>query len=272
MKRTLSLIALVAICSAMMVSCKNVKSNEPTPEEIEAQKLALADSVLAIVDNLSAQYQEISNEANFLEIIKLTDEQKMVKPDYLLDLSLAETFLTREQKTNALAIYATDILVRQLFDMPTDEANAVISKLLADLNRPLDISILSSGEKASEMLVEQYNKTKEMGEVNYFWKFQFAVLLEVEYFLSKDPDLYLANYTEEMNQASLNQWKYICTALIELAPYDEEIKLLLEDWSALYNNMTPEEVNACFETVEKAKETYKSGKFNVEEVRNALLQ
>jgi len=272
MKHTLTLFAVMAISSAMMVSCKNAKTQEPTPEEIEAQKMALADSVLAIVDNLSAKYQEVSNDANLFDVINLTDEQKLVKPDYLLDLSLAETLLTREQKTNALAIYATDLLVRQLFDMPTDEANAVISKLLADLNRPLDPSILSSDKKASEMLVEQYNKIKEIGEVTYFWKFQFAVLLEVEYFLSKDPDLYLANYTEEMNRACIDEWKYIMNALVALAPYDDEIKTILEDWSTLYNNMTPEEVNACFETVEKAKETYKSGKFNVEVVRNSLLQ
>jgi len=272
MKRTFHLVALVAICSAMMVSCKNAKTTELTLEEVEAQKFELADSVLAVIDNLAAQYQEISNSTDVYSIINLTDEQKMVKPDYLLDPSRVEEFLTKEQKTNALAFYTIDIFVRQLYDMPTDEANAAIAKLMTELNRPLDMSIITNDQKPSEKLVAQYNAMKERGEINYFWKFQYAVLLETEYILSQNPDLFLANYTEEINQASIKQWEYLRTALNNLSNYDEEIKMIWDSWVPVVENMSEEEFVSSVATVEKLKETYKSDTFHYEEMRNALLK
>jgi len=134
MKRTLTLIALVAICCAMMVSCKNTKTTEPTPEEIQAQKVALADSVLAEIDAFADEYMLASDNAFFIADYELTEEEKLVKPDYLLEPSFANTLVTKSQKVNALAFYLADIQVRKLYDMPMEEAKEVIAKLAIELN------------------------------------------------------------------------------------------------------------------------------------------
>jgi len=75
MKRTLTIFTLAAICAAMMVSCKNTKTTEPTPEEIQVQKQALADSVLAQMDALYEAYNEKFQKVNAVKELAKYDEE-----------------------------------------------------------------------------------------------------------------------------------------------------------------------------------------------------
>jgi len=137
MKRSLTLVALVAICCAMMVSCRHTKNTEPAPEDLQEQKQALADSVLARIDDLVNEYYDATSKTFSFRNLELTETEKMVKPDYLLDPAVANTLVTRTQKINAIAIYMVEYGVRKGFDMPLDEVEEVTAKLLADIYTPV---------------------------------------------------------------------------------------------------------------------------------------
>jgi len=86
-----------------MVSCKNnnkkTQSKNPSQEEVQEMKQALADSVLAEIDAFADQYSDAASKAFRLQAMELTDDEKQVKPDYLLDPSLVSKFVTKSQNT-----------------------------------------------------------------------------------------------------------------------------------------------------------------------------
>jgi len=269
MKHTLSLIALVAICCAMMVSCKNNKSNDPTPEEIQAQKVALADSVLAEIDAFAEEYMLASKNTFRIPSFELTEEEKMVKPDYLLEPSIASTLVTKSQKVNALAIFLTDVSVRKIYDMPLDETKEVIAKLAIELNHPFipDYEMLES-----EIIKKEYETCRERGDLAYFWQFQNAIVAEVGYVIAQNPELFFRKITEEQNQAFVKRTIEKNMAMRELAKYDEEMAGVLE----IYNNTklvsSDEEKAIVYDSIESSKQYFIANKDKFIAKRNALLQ
>jgi len=153
MKRTLTLITCAAVCCAMMVSCKNAKTAEPTQEEIQAQKQALADSVLAQIDAIADEYFVVSESAFRIPEFKLSEEEKMVKPDYLLEPSFANTLVTKSQKVNAMAIYIVELAIRKIYDIPMDEAKEVIAKLAVELNYEVPYDDIANLPRSEERRV-----------------------------------------------------------------------------------------------------------------------
>jgi len=271
MKRTLTILALVALCSAMMVSCKNKKSNESIPEEIQEQKVALADSVLAKIDAFADEYFVASGNSFRIANFELTEEEKMIRPDYLLEPSFANTLVTKSQKVNALAIYVIDYGVRKIYDMPLDETKEVIAKLAAEINHPFDVSIHSDYEMPlSEKIRKEYEACKERGDLVYFWKFQNAILREMDYLLSKNADLFF-NKISDAEVAEFDRlWDNLIDAVKVLAEYDDEMRLV---FNKIYNPSNREEFdNMYFSSKEAAAEMFRSNKLQFIENRNALLQ
>jgi len=271
MKRTISLIALAAICSAMMVSCKN-KQSEPTSEDIQAQKVALADSVLAKIDAIAEQYIINGDASDIMNLITLSDEEKMVKPDYLLDPSEVNNFITKSQQVNALGIYSMDYYILKIYDMPTDAMQEAITKLVAELNFPFEQGFLSQFSSASEMLREEYRLFKERGEICYFWQLIGASLSETEYIISHNPELFCKNLTNEANAAYNTQWEYYYETIEQLAPYDEGINTIYKLFVEWYGDETDIDVDEGFETVESSIASIKEDFDNCVEYRNNLLK
>jgi len=274
MKRTFTLFALVAICFAMTVSCKNAKKSAPTQEEIAAQKQALADSVLAEIDSLTDHFFDVSSKSFILNTLGLTTAEKMVKPDYLLDPALVGNFVTKTQKVNALAFYIVDYGVRRLYDMPQEENKEAIAKLAADLNHPIDIDFMTSKEPGSEKLKirKEYEICRERGDVAYFWHFQNAVMVETGYVMSQNPEIFLSKITEE-------QWQCFCArmsdgmkAVEELAPYDEEMAQIKENRSKNRVAASDEERVRRDNSKEAALQYYLSHKDEYAAIRNSILQ
>ncbi len=270
MRRPLSFLALAAICSAMMVSCKS-RQSEPTPEEIQAQKVALADSVLAEIDAFADEYFVASGNAFRLGNFELTEEEKMVKPDYLLDPSFANTLATKSQKVNALAYYITDLSVRTIYDMPLEETKEVIAQLALELNHQVDVNIYTDYEMPlSEKIRKEYEACKERGDVAYFWQFQNAILRETKYLLSKNADMFFNKISDAQVAEFDRRWDNFIDAVKVLSESDDEMRLVLDN---TYIPSNREEFdNMYYSSKEAAKEMYKSNKFQFIERRNALLQ
>jgi len=276
MKKTYILIALAMVAALSMVSCKNNNKNtqEPTQEEVQEQKQALADSVLSVIDDLAVKFIESCDKGDFSLNLVLTDEEKMVKPDYLLDPSLASTFVTKSQKITALAYLFVDYLVLSAYDMPLEATNEAIAKLAAEVNYPADIDEMFNDctTPPSNYIKQVYNAYKERNDLAAFWKFQYGILLETAYVISNNPELYYKYINDETNAAINEQWVDFENAVKLLAPYDEEISSinnLAADW---FGNETEYDINEGYESIESAIATYKEYSDKYAEFRNLLLE
>lgn len=272
MKKTYLLFAIAMFAVLSLVSCKSNKSNQPTPEDVKEMKLALADSVLAQIDALEADFQDAAGKSILFAQIALTDKEKMVKPDYLLDPAEVDNFVTKDQKVSALAFYILEKNLRKAYEMPTDAAEAAISKLLVDINYPLDEELIKSDAPISEKIKSEYELCSERGEQDLYWRFQYSLLCDMNYLLASNPDLFFSKITDDNISAYDRQWAKCFEAIKYLAAYDEEMDELFIAEASRSNGLSTEEIRARFANVDAAKATFKSNEFHPIEWRNSLLK
>jgi len=274
MKKSYILIALAMVAALSVVSCKcsSNKSQEPTQEEVQEMKQALADSVLAEIDEIAERYWDAQGKSSIIQSTILTDEQKMIKPDYLLDPSVANTLVTKSQKINALAISVVDIAVCKVYDMPYEELQEAAAKLAADLNVPFDVQFSNGNAPLSEKIKATYNACKERGEVSLFWQFENAGIYETNYIISQSPEVYLGKITDEQWQAFYKARHARLDAVAKLAKYDEEMALLAEFSNNNKVKASIEDKNRKNQSIEFAKHFYSANKDKYATKRNALLQ
>jgi len=275
MKHIHILIALAMLAALTMVSCGNNKkaqNQEPTQEEVQEMKQALADTVLAYIDSCVEKLCDATSKSFRIQTMELTDEEKMIKPDYLLDPSVSNNLVTKTQKINALAIYLAELGIRKLYDMPQEETKEVIAKLALDVNHPIDDDLLTSDTPTSEKMKKEYEICKERGDVAYFWQFQVAALTEISYLLAQNPELFFSKITDEQWQswAVLKQTRR--AALEELAKYDEEMAQVWELRKKNRITASDEENNSIDQSIDVAKQYYIANKDKYIAKRNALLQ
>lgn len=271
MKKLSLFIAFAMLAAFTMVSCNN-KQKEPTQEEVQEMKQALADTVLAQIDAWVDEYITTSEKGVTIRGFELTEKEKQVKPDYLLDPAEANKFVTKTQKVNALAIYVVELGLRNVYDMPVEDAKAAIVKLAAEVNYPIDINKLGSNVPLSELIKSEYEKCRENGDLALFWQFENAIVYETHYNLANNSELFFSKITEK-------QWRNFCqrrstriNAIKELAQYDEEMAALLEFCTKNRVSKSDEERNARDSSIECAKQFYIANKDKYIAKRNALLQ
>lgn len=273
MKRPSISIALSLFAVIAFVSCKNGNNSEQTiKDEIEDQKEELTDSILSYIDELAEKYINASDSTDIFSTIKLSEDEKMIKPDYLLEPKDATMLESKFQKVNALAIYVQERSVRRIYDMPTDEADEAIARLIVGLNHPIDAKILSSNDPASEKIKKEYTLCRESGDLSFFWLFQNALMCETDYLISQNPDLFLGKVSKFELQTLNRQWTYFKYAVDKLAFYDDEMKLLDDMVDENANGLTDEEITASYATMEATKKLYQTIKEKVAERRKALLE
>lgn len=271
MKKFSLFIAFAMLAALTMVSCNN-KPQEPTQEEIQAQKQALADSVLAEIDAIADEYFIVSENCFQTKGFELTEKEKQIKPDYLLDPAEASKFVTKSQKVNAMAVYLQELAVREIYGMPTQETKEVITKLAAEVNFRFDIDKYDANVPLSERIKANYEYCKENGDLASFWQFEYANIFEINYIIAQNSALFFSKISEE-------QWKFFCqskaagiSAIKELAKYDEEMASLLE----FRNKYTPfssdEEREKIDSSIESAKQFREANKDKYIALRNAMLQ
>ncbi len=277
MKKTYLFIAL-AMVAAMTVSCKNnnkkaAKTAEANAEVVEAAKIILADDVLATIDEIAQAFLDESKNVIITEIISssLTDEEKLVKPDYLLEAAQVNELVTKSQKLNALAILFVERYIRQAYGMSTEETDKVSAHLIAELNHPVladEMNNLSPSEKARKT----YETCKENGEVPYYWQWAFAMQIEYNYLISKNADVFFRNITKEQFDSFAFRYRNCRSALRILAEYDEEIASILKAHDASRVANSDEESDILFATKESAKEYMVASKDIIASRRAALLK
>jgi len=276
MKSTYILIALAMVAALSMVSCKNnnknAQSQDPTQEEVQTMKQALADSVLADIDAFAEAYNSAAANSFSFRNLELTESEKLAKPDYLLDPSVANNLVTKAQKVNALAFYCIDLGVRILYDMPTDETTEAIAKLAMEVNFPMDIDNLQEKTSLGDRMRIAYDQCKENGDVALFWAFQEAFIIETGYILAHNPELFFGKITEDQWKAFNKRLDENTKAMYKLAKYDDEMAAVLQirDRNRVFSS--DEERAKVHATLESVKQSHIANKDKFIAQRNARLQ
>jgi len=278
MKKSYILITMAIIAALSMVSCKNnnnnkkAQSQEPTREEVQEMKQALADTVLAEIDAIADKYLTATLNGIHFGDFELTENEKLIKPDYLLDPSVVSNLVTKTQKVNALAILSVESIIRRLYDMPLDDAKEVVAKLAMDINHPIDIDCYNGKTPRSERIKMEYEKCKEKGDVSYFWQFHYAIYCEMACLLAQDPHLFFSKITEEQYEFFHQRFLHLIKAMETLAQYDEEMATLNEFRNKTRLSSSREEWEKNNSTLESAKQFRIANKDKFIARRNALLQ
>lgn len=274
MKRIFIYTSLVLV-AALALSCKNnAKEDDFANEELaEAAKLFLTEDIMKTLDEMAQICINESNVFDVSDIISsgLTEEEKLIQPDYLLNAEQTKDLVTKTQKVNALAILTTERYIRKAYDMPIVETDKAISRLMLDLNHPISADEnkeLSPSEKVKRI----YEQCKQHGDLVYFWQFNFASINELNYIIAQNPDIFFRNITDEQYASLLTRFKTTVNAVRTLAQYDPEVEkaVILFDQNRKYQDIN--EVLARTQTKEDAKQFYIDTKYERIAHRDAMLK
>lgn len=237
-------IILLAVAIVALPSCKNQK-NQPAPAkeepQLSAQDKYLPEELKANLESLLESGKKLKN-LPFARVREdgsytLTDAEKKVKPDYLLNPSVADNAVTLTQQYRAFAMLSSDKLVAELYEMPVDKYEAAISKLMAAIADPgletlrKDIDAKKSIEEATD---DFYETEVMSGRISYFWQGLSAALVEQLYFGTRNIDKFMTIFTDETAADVTYNFVLVHENLTRLLKYYPEMKSLNEVLEPLY--------------------------------------
>lgn len=266
------IVIILAAALVCLPSCKNKNK-----EQKEAQISENAEQLLA--DDIKINAQNLVESAKKLKVVPfvsttpdgkviLSEKEKLVKPDYLLNPSVTNNLLTLSQKYRAISMLAADLAIANLYDMPKVDYQEAVSRLLVDINDepmktfasydwdfirtdPQPISDLVDGEYAADRAV-------------YFWDGMAASFIEQLYIVTRDIDKFMPMFTDEV--ASELTFNFVCLheGLVQMVAIYPEMSGLNEVLLPLYT------LNAI--NCDQLKEQLIAVKGDVEVAREFLLK
>ena len=233
----------------------SVKSFEQ--EQIEASIKMHFDSLASELGKLK-QLPVVEKDGK----IALTEEEKQVKPDYLLDLAAADNAMTLSEKYRVLSAIEVDKELAKLYEMPVEDYDKAIGKLVAEINDP-SFKAVEEGEGVYEATQALYDAMNENGRINYFWQIVATSLVEQLYITSQNTDKFIGSFTDDAAANVTFRLILIQDALDRLTEYDPEI-------SPVSQAIAPLAVlNAT--TVDELKSQLVDAKEQIASARNTLV-
>ena len=259
----------VVIAAFAFIACEGNKGAN-APEQNDSIKSFEQDQVEQKIkvelDSLAAELGKMKK-VPFMTAdengIQLSEQEKQVKPDYLLNPSVAENAITLAQKYRVLSALSVDRAIAAMYDMPVDEYDKAISKLAADVDDPSfkDIEDMSTIYETGEKL---YNDMNANGRINQFWQMVGGALVEQFYAMSQNTDKFLTAFDDESASNITYRIVLLSDAVKRLAGYDSEF----EPVSKALDALTP--LNAI--SVEQLKTQLAEAKANIIEARNEFIK
>lgn len=267
--------AIIAIALTVVAasSCKNRASNkqaeeqEATPEMSQKEQMIQAELQI----NLAA-FVESTKKINNLPFergqegeFKLTEKDKKVKPDYLLDPNCVNDLVSLSQKYRAISMLMVDKVIAGLYELPVERYEQAISKLAVDINDPsfkslTEMKSLPSGEMTSKL----YEDECAAGRPNLFWESIAAGLVEQLYVCTKNIDRFTAMFDDETASDVTYNFVLLHEGIISLVDLYPEMESLNQALYPLYV------INAI--TVDQFRQQLTELKGEIEIVRALLIK
>ena len=232
---------MIALAFAAMtfVACggnKNAQNAEEAQEEKSFEQEQIEASIKMHLDSIASEVSRLKPLPFLVEgqdKLVLTDEEKQVKPDYLLDAAVADDAATLSEKYRVLSALNID-------------------KLAADINDP-SFSAVEDPAAIFETPKPLYEAMNENGRINYFWQLASAALIEQLYVVSQNTEKFLSVVDDEAASNITFRIVVILDAVNRLSEYDEEIKPVAESLATLevLNAVTVDELKGQLESAAK---------------------
>ena len=258
-------IAFVAIAFAACGGKKTQASEEAdTLKSFEQQQIEA--SIKMHFDSIAAEMAKLP-QLPFVQQgeggLVLTKEEKQVKPEYLLNPNVAEEATTLAEKYRILSALSVDKKIAALYEMPTDEYDKAISKLVADINDP-SFKEIEDAATLYETSTTLYDEMEKNGRINFFWQIGAAALVEQLYAINQNSDKFLSVFNDEAAANVSFRIVLILDAVKRLSQYDPEIKPVSDALAPL------DVLNAV--TVSEFKNQLADAKSKIEAARKTLIK
>jgi hypothetical protein len=260
----------IALAAMSFAACgnKSAQTTQETDSVKSFEQQQIEASIKMHIDSISSELGKLK-QFPFLQegsdgTLGLTKEEKQVKPDYLLNPSVAENATTLAEKYRVLSALDIDKRVAKLYEMPTDDFDKAIAKLAADINDP-SFKILDDGSgTVSETTSALYDAMEENGRINFFWQLAAASLVEQLYVTSENSDKFLSVFDDDAAANVTFRVVLVIDALNRLSEYDPDVKPVADAVATL------DVLNAT--TVSELKSQLAEAKEKITAARSALVK
>lgn len=262
------LYAVVALAVVGLASCGDKKTEQTSSLEDSVVAFVQSELKAEMIQELDSLLDEVGKckAPAFVKTgtpdVALTEEEKKVKPDYLVNPKSASKATVLSEKYRALTVLRIDRNIAKLYDMDVTEYDNAIGKLFADINDPAFKASFEDMEKADIMAL--YAAEKEAGRINYVWQCIAASNVEALYIMSQNVDKFTATLDDEAAQAITNRLAHINVSATALVDFDSDFKPVAESLDLL------KELNAT--TVTELREQMKAKASEIENARNILVK
>ena len=260
----------VAFTAMVLASCgggnKNNQANEEADSVKSFEQAQVEAGIKMHIDSLASALGQMKQLPFMKEgdgSVELSAEEKQVKPDYLINPSSAEDVATLAEKYRLLSVLGVDKRIAQLYEMPTDEYEKAISKLVAEINDP-SFKAIQNASSIYETTEQLYDAMEENGRINYFWQLAAASLVEELFVANQNTEKFLASFTDEIAANSTFRVVLILDALDRLSEFDADIQPVIEALRPL------QVLNAT--TVDELRSQLAEAKDKINFARNALVK
>jgi hypothetical protein len=259
----------VAFAAIVLAACGG-KQSANNAEEADSLKTfeqqQIEASIKMHIDSIAAEVAKLKQPSFVQESnggIKLTKEEKQVKPNYLLPASAADDAATLAEKYRILSALSVDKRIALLYEMPVEDYDKAIAKLMADINDPSFKNVQDAGT-IFETTQSLYDEMEKNGRINYFWQLASAALVEELFIANQNADKFLSVFDDEAASNVTFRIILVLDAINRLSEYDPEIKPIADAVAPL------EVLNAT--SVEELKKQLGEAKENIAAARAALVK
>ncbi len=270
-------LVVIALALAMVAvpSCKNQNKKAEdgsAQKEISLKEQYATEDLKINVQNLIESAKQLKP-APFVSKedggkISLTAKEKMVKPEYLLDLNVANDLVTLSQKYRAIAMYTVDQKIAKLYDIPTDSYKSTMSKLLVDINdsalKDFSEADFTTNEGSQEAIKKLVDAEYDADRANFLWESVAASLVEQVYIMTQNIDKFLPMFDDQV--ASDLTYNFVCVheGIMSMQEFYPDLEALNAAMLPLYV------INAI--SVDQLKDQLIELKGEIEAVRFILLK
>lgn len=203
MKSFVNTMSALAI-GVLLASCGN-KTATPANDQDSAQ-IVLSDSVITQLDSIASIIGDAAGVDNFVAKLKsgelsLSEQQKKVKPDYLLTKTDISDLQTLQEKYVAMGYLAIDNAVAAAYAMEDDDFYQTANERLAT---ETDIANEEKSEKAKKapLSIDNakafYAEMKKRNRLDVFFTAETAYCVEALYIISNNIDAYSPVLTDSV--------------------------------------------------------------------------
>ncbi|MDD4919511.1 MAG: hypothetical protein PHX94_02230 [Bacteroidales bacterium] len=229
-------IALLFASALILGACGNTASKKKdagTKSDVSLQEQYLTQDLIIKIDSLIAGFQQLGVMPHMKAIdegtLVLTDREKRVKPTYLMPLARVNELITLNQKCRALAVYAVDREIAQLYEMPLEEYDKVIAQLMVDTD---NVSLMEGAEIKVEVNALDVNSwIVTMGEeqlgkeqMHLFFETIAAGIMESLYITSLDIPRYITYFNDQTASEVSYRFLLVVEGIKSLMPYHPELE------------------------------------------------